>query len=626
MSSPVNREHLDLGRSRYLIWPMILAVLPLLSSGCSDGCGQDNLWYIDAAADGDSDVDADGDGDSDPGGCIDRDGDGYGTNCAAGEDCDDADPARQTNCSAVNLGSRSTNPWAPADDNSSGVIVDDDGDLTLAAYPEIEPAVWIANAVEGSVTRLDAQTGRELARYPSAISGDNNARPWNERCDYVRTGNCPSRTSIDFRGDCWVANRAFENQGTVTKIASHIEDCIDRNGDGVIQTSQDLNGDGMISLGTDEFLGDGDECVLFTIDVGGSNGVPRALAIAPDMNGDASGGNAWVGMNFERRFAEIDGDTGEIRQYVEVPLNPYGALASKHEGVVWVTNAGWQAPLPDNSPGICSINFTSGVVSPRYEVQSETSCVGTYGITVDELGRVWVGGYPCPGHAFRYDPASGNWRTIVVPDSGEPRGLVADGEGHIWLAFFNCADRQCGLVTRFNAGDGSDIRRFMLPTGAVTIGVDLDADGYVWAVNQESNNASRIDPVSGEITEFPTGEGPYTYSDFTGHSLLQQFPRGYYREVVEVCDNAIWLHLIWDGETPTDTSIDIRLRTANTQVGLASSEWIGPFPASPADLQIDPGPLPDGRFLEIEITLITHNDAAAPALRSIELSYECPVS
>jgi streptogramin lyase len=605
---------------------LVFVLLPILAMACSDSCN-DNEWN-DAGGDGDSDTDSDGDGDTDsdgdPTGCVDLDGDGYGTNCEAGADCDDSDPTRYANCVMVEIGDGTDNPWDPTDDNSRGVIVDEDGALTLDAYPEIEPAVWIANATEGTVTRLDARTGNEIARYPAAIPGGNSARPWSEACNYSSQGNCPSRTAIDFRGDCWVANRAFGNQGSVTKIASHMEDCVDRNGDGVIQTSRDLDGNGRISLRGEEFLGENDECVLFTVDVGNFNGVPRALAIAPDMTGTASGGNAWVGMNLERRFAEIDGDSGAIRRYVEVPVNPYGALASKFEGKVWVTNAGWQS-APDNPPGICAIDFRTGEVSPRYDVESTSRCVGTYGITVDESSRVWVGGYPCDGHAFRYDPMSGRWMTVVVPDSGLPRGLVADGIGHIWLAHCSCGGTECGLVTRFNQSDGGDIQRYRLPSGRDTIGVDLDAEGRIWTVSRTSNNAARIDPMTGEVIEVATGEGPYTYSDFTGHSLLLQFPRGYYRDVLDACLSAHWLNLRWDGDTPGATSIEIRVRTAATQVGLASAEWYGPFVTSPVDLQAPPGPVPDGQFMEIEITLLTSDDTAVPTLRSLELTYECPV-
>jgi streptogramin lyase len=614
-----------------------LAVLACaVTLGQPAGCGDQNDWAdsgggdsdidVDGDIDGDGDVDGDGDTDGDGGGpCVDTDGDGYGHGCAAGPDCDDGDPELQSDCTVIELGVDGEEAWDPTADNSSGVVLDDDGALTLEAHPEIEPAVWIANSREGTVSRLDSRSGFEVARYPSALDTMSRARPWNERCDSSEgSGNCPSRTAIDFRGDCWVANRAFGHQGTVTKFASHIEDCIDRDGDGEIQTSHDINGNGVIDLGTDEFLGTDDECVLFTVDVGGDDGIPRALAIAPDALGETYGGNAWVGLNSERRFAELHGDTGEVLRYVEVPINPYGALASKYNRMVWITNAGWQRDLPDNSPGVVSINIVTGEVSPRHEVRSTADCVGTYGITIDAEGMVWVAGHSCEG-AFRFDPETEDWMTVEVPESGTSRGLVADADGWIWLAHSRRGDERIGLVTRFRAADGSELEYYWLPEGLGSIGVDLDVDGRIWTVNGNSSTASRIDPLTGEIAEFPTGDGPYTYSDFTGHSLLLQFPRGYYRQVMEACPGAVWQSLSWGAETPGDTRVELRVRSAAERIDLGAAEWIGPFLDSPASLAAPPGPVPDGEFLELEVTLISNDESALPRVLWVDISYECPV-
>lgn len=615
-------------RNAYMtMWCVI--VLSISLAVCSDG----NNWLNDGSV-----GDGDGDADGDPTGCVDRDGDGFGRNCDDGPDCDDEDSSRSTNCVVITVGNDDddggsggeTRPFAPDDGNSSGVSLTDDGDLTLQTHPEIEPAVWIANATENTVSRLDSDTGREIARYASAVPRGNNAPQWTDPCTMSaagNVGNCPSRTAIDFRGDCWIANRAFWQQGSVTKVAAHIEDCIDRNGNGTIETSQDLNDNGTIELDSEEFLGNDDECILFTVDVGDMNGVPRALAIAPDASGISSGGNAWVGMNFERRFAEIDGNTGEIRRYVDVPLNPYGALASKYEGRVWMVNAGWQRELPDNTPGIAAIDFRTGEVTPRIEVEETNGCASSYGIAIDAEGRVWVGGRECEG-AFRYNPHTDEWAGFLFPGVGRTRGLVADSDGYVWTAHSaDCTAERCGRVTRFRGEDGSDREDYFLPEGSGTIGVDLDVNGQVWVVNRASNSASRIDPLTGGIEEFPTGEGPYTYSDFTGHSLLLQFPRGYYRDVVEACTDALWLTARWDADLPEDTFVEIRVRTANERIDLASSPWIGPFQSSPANLQEPPGPVSRGRFLEFEITLLTTNAFAVPRVSAIDVVYEdCPIS
>jgi streptogramin lyase len=517
--------------------------------------------------------------------------------------------------------------WAPTEENSQGVEVTDDGALTLSGLLQRTHAVWTANAGEGTVSRLDIDTGQEVGRYPAIIQG-RESEP-----NYTTTD--PSRTAIDFRGDCWVANRYrnTDRPGSVTKIAANERDCVDRNGNDQIDTSRDLNGDGRISLDPNdgEYLDDEDECVLFTVSVGQGESIPRALAIAPDARGNALGGNAWVGLNYgesnhdRRQALELDGNTGEVLREVALDLNPYGALASKFLGRVWFVSASWQNNLPDNPPAIQSINFSTGRVSRRYEVENGGGCVGSYGLSVDDQGRVWVGGRTC-NSAFRFDPETETWMTVDLQPAGKARGLVADGEGRVWVAHSaDCGHQRCGVISRFNGDDGTELERYYLPEGDGTIGVDLDVNGRVWVVNRKSDSASRIDPATGVIDEFPVGEKPYTYSDFTGHSLYLQFPRGYYRALLEGCSDATWHGVNLDALIPDDTVVEVRVRTAETELGLAEASWVGPWIGS-ASLLSSPGPVPNGRFAEVELGLRTmRDDGHSPQVYGLDLLYSCPM-
>jgi streptogramin lyase len=509
--------------------------------------------------------------------------------------------------------------WNVTDENSGGVTVTDDGALTLASEFERTHAVWIANDEEGTVSRLDIETGEEVGRYPAIREGRN---PQSD----------PSRTAIDFRGDCWVANRyrGTGQSGSVTKIAAHERDCVDRNHNGQIDTSRDLNGDGIISLGTAEYLDGEDECVLFTVRVGTGESVPRALAIAPDPTGSSIGGNAWVGLNYERdtphlrRTLELDGRTGAVLREVPLDLNPYGAIASKYLGQVCFVNAGWQKRMNDNPPAIQCVSFSSGVAAPRHVIENPGGCTGAYGITVDAEGHIWVAGNDCR-YAFQFDFETESWRSVATDGAaGNSRGLVAGADGNVWVAHSNGCDRgNCGTVTRFNAEDPTDMEIYYLPAGSHSIGIDLDVNGRVWVVNQQSSSASRIDPFTGVIDEFPTGLKPYTYSDFTGHSLYLQFPVGYYRSVLEGCPNAVWHGLNLDGVIPEDTMVEIRVRTAEAEVDLGQAEWRGPWIRS-GSLTDTPGPVEPGRFLEFEINLRTmRTDTNTPRVYGLDFLYEC---
>ena len=96
--------------------------------------------------------------------------------------------------------------------------------------------------------------------------------------------------TVDLEGNCWVGNRAA---GTVTKIGLYeAGNWIDRNEDGICQTSQDTNADGDIA--GDELLPWGeDECVLYEVVlIPGREGtyVPGTFRCEPDAQWQPSGG------------------------------------------------------------------------------------------------------------------------------------------------------------------------------------------------------------------------------------------------------------------------------------------------------------------------------------------------
>ena len=97
--------------------------------------------------------------------------------------------------------------------------------------------------------------------------------------------------------------------------------------------------------------------------------------------------------------------------------------------------------------------------------------------------------------------------------------------------------------------------------------------------------------------------------------------------MVKACGGAVWNYLRFDADTPGDTTVQIRVRVADTEEGLNTATWYGPFTTSPVDLQESPpGPVPNGQYMDIEVTLLNFGDIAYPTLHSLEVSYECPIS
>ena len=197
--------------------------------------------------------------------------------------------------------------------------------------------IWVSNSDEGTISKFDTRTGQELSRYHTG------PETWSEVLS-------PSRTAVTSEGDAWVANRAHIDpatgrdngiwQGSVVKILN--TGFVDRNGNGVVNTSRDLDGDGVI--GPDEILpwdGDydgqpDDERIALVIQAGRDRnnpevpiprGIPRALAI--DANDDI-----WVGCYQLKQYEVYDGQTGELEAIVPTEATPYGArsITRVHSG------------------------------------------------------------------------------------------------------------------------------------------------------------------------------------------------------------------------------------------------------------------------------------------------------
>ena len=525
-------------------------------------------------------------------------------------------------CHRDGFGANTDRPFAAGED-SQGVKAADGG-LVLDTEEIDVSFVWIANTDEGTVSKIEPRAGKEVARYLSALPVAGLPPPL-ERCrerdggpGAPPAGNCPSRTAVDLRGDVWVANRAFEGQGSVTKILA--AGCPDKDGDGVIRTSHDADGNGMINLAdAEEFPGVDDECVALTVPIGKRNAKPRGLAVDPFFPPDH--GSVWVGAYDDKEMHRVHGTTGEILVSLPLTIRPYGAVMTASR-TLWVTS------LRNVEDGIVHIDSATNEVGAVTRIQSSSQCAGGYGIAVDAKGRIWLGGWDCQA-VFRFDPADGSWRTYDL-QRGHTRGVTVDGAGQVWVAQSHSGHpiEEIGRITSMNADDGGDRREIDLPGAAETIGLGVDADGKIWAVNRGSNNAMRIDPDSGDVlATVPTGDAPYTYSDFTGFGLRTfTAPFGSWWGDVDACPpsgDPDWERLNWAADMLPSSRITVWIRASARKELVPNAPRLGPFHDTPVDLRAIPE-ITGKAHMRIELELRTDDFEESPILKAVHVQYHCP--
>ena len=447
------------------------------------------------------------------------------------------------------------------------------------------PFIWVPNSNEGTVSKVNTSDGREVGRYRVSPS----------------TFNCnPSRTTVDLQGNCWVGNR---QAGTVVKIGlSEAGQYLDRNGNGVMDTSNDANSDGDITGG--EILPWGqDECVLYEVVlIPGNEGTyapgdyaggydtyywgvaPRGLAI------DASN-NLWAGTWSTSKYYYIDGATGAIIKTLDV--SPWGHSA--YGAVIDENGILWSAQLSSHVLRINTADLTDII---------HIDVGHTYGLGLDYLGHLFIGG----GYQLTKIDISDTVNPIIWTKSARTmRGVVCTADNNIWVAGIDATDAY-NSVSRYD-NDGNllvTISGFNSPSG-----VAVDADGKVWVTDIGSDYIHRIDPAT-DTTDLSKGiigsGGHYTYSDMTGIiSRTITTKIGAWTVIFDSEGDATpWGTVSWNSNEPAGTSVTVKVRSSNDQTTWSTWET--------ATNGVSLSATPDGRYLEIETTLQILSGDVSPIL------------
>lgn len=349
--------------------------------------------------------------------------------------------------------------------------------------------IWIGNSPQGTVSKIDTETGVELGRYQSSPGS-----------------NSPSRTSVNQFGDVAVANRG--EAGSLTKIAAREADCVESNGMPGIQTS----------TGPGDVLAYGsDECVLWNTPLpsSGYDRGPRAVAweggeLDPETCVNTVPNPrvwvSWRGAGNDIEIRRIDGDTGAILDSTMVVGGggrTYGG-AVNGQGDFWVATRGGQ----DNLIHVDSITLDVTV----YDVPAGDN----YGMAVDANGDPWVVTYNAgTNYVYRLDTTTGDFVTAAT-SAARYRGIQIDRMGRAWIA----GNTPCRLSLVDATTDTLIDDAIPLPGCGTPVGTSIDEQGFVWVVDQGTSTAYKVDPDTHDVVATVGGlVQPYTYSDMTGAGL-----------------------------------------------------------------------------------------------------------
>ncbi|HSP27478.1 MAG TPA: hypothetical protein VLN74_02930, partial [Ilumatobacteraceae bacterium] len=123
-------------------------------------------------------------------------------------------------------------------------------DDTTAAFPFI----WVALSARGTIAKIDTTSGAVLGEYSTTSDGDGS--------------NNPSRTTVGNDGSVWAGNRS---QSSVVHVGLvEAGQCVDRNGNGTIETSTGygdvLAWPGGVGGASAPATDAADECILHYVD------------------------------------------------------------------------------------------------------------------------------------------------------------------------------------------------------------------------------------------------------------------------------------------------------------------------------------------------------------------------
>lgn len=441
--------------------------------------------------------------------------------------------------------------------------------------------LWVAVSSKGTIVKINTTTGQVIGEYSTS--------PLGQPKD-------PSRTTVDLNGNVWATNRAGNSVVHIGLVENG--QCVDRNGNGIIETSTGFNDikawtnaggantNGGVSTAADE-------CIIHYTKVNSFG--TRHVSVNKDND-------IWVSGTSGRRFDLLDGVTGQIkRAEPTVGFGGYGGLIDRN-GVIWSSNPmlRWDTSKP--LTGANGTNWT-GFNHP------------SYGLCIDSSGNVWNTSFG--NNQIRKFAPDGTLLGTFAQGDAFAQGCVVDKNDHVWVAH---------SLNRSTVGhlknDGSYVGTIAVQSGPT--GVAVDGSGKIWATNHNSRTVSRINPALGPLgpdgvthvgaVEFTTqnlGGDLYNYSDMTGSTLSGIPFSGTWSTVFDSqIVGAEWGRIGWTAQVCGDASLTVQVASSTNGTTFGAAEIV----ANGADPSVA-----NGRFLRVTVNFKRSASGETPILYDLSV-------
>ena len=454
--------------------------------------------------------------------------------------------------------------------------------------------IWVPNSNQGTVSKINTNTGAEVARY--------RVNPHTDEFTYTAI--------VDMDGNCWAAN---SRSATVVKIGLlEKNQYTDRNQNGIIDTSRDLDHNGVIT-GTELLSWGEDECVLcetilipgnegtytpggYTGPYGGYDYGVRSLAVD-------SSNNLWAGNYNNRHYYYINGADGQIIRTVnlsEINHYPYVSVIDRN-GILWSGGNNLLRLDPSSdSMTITNLGYTVSSLALDQDVH-----LLSYGST---------SGWYRNSKLSRINTTSGALDWTQTLTASDVAGVTITPEGDVWIS--ECASGwgwRRDYVKRFSH---EGVLKATIQPGYHPNGLSTDSEGKVWVVDYDDEYIHRIDPtINGvDLSKRIVGGRHYTTSPMTGASTISN----YYKEGTWTLthdsgeNNSLWGMISWTSNEPAGTTIKVRTRSSNDQ-----TQWSAWEDArNRTILHLTPA----GRYLEVIVILTSTVKNVSPVLYDLTIS------